>query len=392
MTPSDTPCQGLSDEEIAKELKALNERVKQLETMLKRRSEAESKPAEAKHFHSVKGLADRVRRVEERMEEKFLPEKWAERITLSGFVEVEAGYEDMDFSDPVTPDTTTSDITLATAVLGVDVDIAEHVQGHILFLWEEDETEPVDIDEGFIVIDGKDVVPLYLNAGKMYVPFGYFESHFISDPITLEIGETNQSAVKLGWTNGWLDLCAAAFNSDIEEIGEDNRIGGFVGSVRLTLPEGIVEKLTLMAGAAHISNIGDSDGLEGEIPGTVTGHVGGGSAFLSASYKERYFFEAEYVGAVKRFEAGELDFDGGGAFEPRAWNLELAFRPVENLELGVKYEGGDDLGNFLPDKQWGVVFNYNLLANTSLALEYLHGEFENDDSRHLMTIQLGLAF
>ena len=353
---------------------------------------AETKEPAEKHYHSVKGLSERVRKIEDEIKDEDQPWKWAEKVTLSGAVEIEANHESMDFKDPATQDTDTSDLTLATVELGVDVDIAKHVKGHVLFLWQEDDTEPVDVDEGFIIIDGEDRFPFFLNVGKLYVPFGYYESHFISDPMTLGIGETNQSALKVGFVNDWIEICAAAFNGDVDETGADDTIDGYVGSLTVTIPEGMVPNLTLMLGASYISNIADTDGLEGETPGTVCDHVGGFSAFLSASFMDKFFFEAEYLEAMDEFAAGELSFDGGNRFGPKAWNLELAYALTEKLELAVKYEGSDDLGGFMPEQQYGAAVVYSLFENTSLALEYLHAEFANADARDLITTQLAIEF
>lgn len=36
------------------------------------------------------------------------------------------------------------------------------------------------------------------------------------------------------------------------------------------------------------------------------------------------------------------------------WNIEFSFLPVQALEIAVRYEGGDDLGDdFLPDERYG---------------------------------------
>jgi hypothetical protein len=98
------------------------------------------------------------------------------------------------------------------------------------------------------------------------------------------------------------------------------------------------------------------------------------------------------VTALDHFNPGELRFDGGEKREPRAWNLEFAFAPMEDLEVAVRYEGSDDTNDFLPEAQFGGVVSYGLFENTSLALEYLHGEFENNDERDLLTAQFGLEF
>ncbi len=392
--------QGMSNHELMQELKAMKTRVEQLEAQLKKQAETQQgsqdrelqEGLQVESPIGVKGLSDRVRRVEEQLKGKSFLGEWAERLTFSGLIEVEAGYENIDFDDPDADDEDSSDITLATVELGVDADIAKHVGGHILFLWEEDDTEEVVVDEGFIILDGEDVVPLYLNAGKMYVPFGYYESHFISDPLTLEIGETRESAVKAGFANDMFDLCLAGFNGDIDETGDDDHIKGYVASAIFTLPEETLPDLGLMAGVSYISNLADSDGLQEETPGEVDSTVGGLGSFLSISYLERFFFEAEYIGALDSFKAGELSFDGGQEFEPKTWNFELAFAPMDRLMLAARYEGGDELGDFLPENQYGAAVTYSLFENTSIALEYLHGEFANNDERDLLTTQLAVEF
>lgn len=60
--------------------------------------------------------------------------------------------------------------------------------------------------------------------------------------------------------------------------------------------------------------------------------------------------------------------------------------------LAARYEGGDELGDFLPENQYGAAVTYSLFENTSIALEYLHGEFANDDERDLLTTQLAVEF
>ncbi|MEZ4485840.1 MAG: LbtU family siderophore porin [Syntrophotaleaceae bacterium] len=316
----------------------------------------------------------------------------AQKVSFSGLVEVEAGYIDVESDDPAV-DGDESDLVLATVELGIDVDFIKHVSGHVLLLWEEDDTEPMDVDEAFIRLDGAEVLPLYLQAGKMYVPFGNFDSHFISDPLTLELGETRESAAIVGYANDLFDLSFGVFNGDIDEEGDDDHIDSFVASAVYTMPEGVVEGLELTGGVSWISNIADSDVLGDEIAdGELNDKVGGIAAFVSATLNEKWSLIAEYVGALDAFEAGELNFSGGEKMEPKTWNVELGYAVTDALEVALRYEGGDDLGDLLPDSQYGIVASYALFKNTSLALEYLHGEFENDDEQDLVTAQLAFEF
>ena len=383
----------MTNHELMQELKATQKRLELLENLLKNRVEKPRVKGEQHKQSSVgvKSLNDRVRRLEKQSEENPLLGTWAEKITLSGLIEVEGSYEDVDYDDPGTPDEDSSDIALATVELGIDADITKHVGGHILFLWEDGESS-VNLDEGFIILDGEDVVPLYLNVGKLYVPFGNFESHFISDPLTLEIGETSEGAVKAGYTNEWVEACVSVYNGDVEEAGDDNsHIDDFVASINITPT--ISEDFSLSFGVSYISNIAESDGLEGETSGTIVEDVAGVGIFASIAYKERFFLELEYVSAIDNFHAGDLSFDNGRDLEPETWNIEFAFLPTEDLELAIRYEGGNDLGDdFLPDTRYGGVVSYSLFDATTLAVEYLHSSYDNDDEADTVTVQLGVEF
>jgi hypothetical protein len=236
-------------------------------------------------------------------------------------------------------------------------------------------------------------VPLYLDAGRMYVPFGYFESHFISDPLTLEIGETQETAVKVGFANEMFDISVAAFNGDIDEEGDDDHITSWTAGAVFTLPNEQFPDWGLMLGASYISNIADSDGLSdalGEEFGVdnIADDAPGAHAFLSLSFMERVFLEAEYVAALDDIEPTGTTEE----FEPKAWNVELAFVPVEDWEVGLRYGGTDETLNLLPEDQIGGVVSYQLFENTTLALEYMHSAFENDDETDAVTTQLAIEF
>ena len=76
----------------------------------------------------------------------------------------------------------------------------------------------------------------------------------------------------------------------------------------------------------------------------------------------------------------------------RERRLEVAL--VENVELAIRYGGSDDGGaDFLPETQYGAVVNWGFFENTNLAVEYLHGEFEEDyQETDTITAQLAIQF
>ena len=340
------------------------------------------------YAENIEDLYERIEKLEAKAEKKGVLDSLSEKITLSGVIEVEADYakngEDA------------SDIVVATVEVGIDAQIAKHVSGHILFLYEEDDT-PFDVDEAIISINGEDVVPLNLNVGQMYLPFGNFESHMISDSLTLELGETRESAVVAGFATDLIDISAGIFNGDVNEMEKDNKIESYVVSAVFTLPENTVADFGLTAGASYISNIGDSDSLQEEIA-TVEDYVPGYSAFVSISVLDKFFFNAEYLTAADEFAAGELSFDGGQEFKPSTWYAELAVGIIEDLEIAAHYAESDDCGSddcgddCLPKNRYGAAITYGPFENTSLALEYLHDKFENNDEADIVTAQLAIEF
>ena len=72
-------------------------------------------------------------------------QKIGDNIELSGLVEVEASYSEADGDD-------SSDIVLAELELGIDAEITDWFSAHILFLYEEDETDGIEVDKAFASI------------------------------------------------------------------------------------------------------------------------------------------------------------------------------------------------------------------------------------------------
>lgn len=323
----------------------------------------------------VKSIEDRIRQLEESIDRGVLGDKWYDRAQISGVIEVEAEHEKDDFTDPAVEDEKTSDVDLAAVELVVNARIVDHIDGHVMIKYEEDD---IFMDEGFITLSSTGTFPAYLIAGRQYIPFGNFDSHFVTDPNTLILGETNEGAVVAGYRFGGetVDISVGAFNGRAQEVGDDDAIDSFVASVAVNPMEG------LMFGASYTSNLAGSDTFNEFVvdPDNLDSLVGGWSAFASFEFLERFKMIGEYVGALDEFEAGELyDAADTNKRQPAAWNIELGVAIGENVEVAARYGGSDDGGaEFLPETQYGAVVNWSFFENTNLALEYLHGEFEDD--------------
>jgi len=346
-------------------------------------------PDERSEIENLKKRIEALEAEKEKPKAPFVIEALANKLRLSGLLEVQASFAKVEGGDE------SSDLALATAQLEVEGFINESIAGHIIFLHEEGAEESVVVDEAAITLfcPGKFCSGRFsLAAGKLYVPFGRFNSFFISDPLTLELGETNNTILFLGWAiTDFVVLKVGTFSGDTDTAGSNNTIDSLVASLEVTPVKGVT------FGASYISDIAESNiGLVRDDPvlGNVyASSVPGASAFLSLSLGH-FGLEGEYVAAIKRFERAVVavgeELTGP---RPQAWNLELAWIPDDRWQVALRGEGADDFQEDL--SRYGATVSYGLFRNTVVALEYLWGEHQgvqNDEREHALTAQLALEF
>lgn len=309
-------------------------------------------------------------------------------MDLYGTIEVQAYVLESDSDD-------ISDIILATAELGIDVRPVKHVSGHITLLHEEDDTD-LEIDQGYIRIDGEEKCPFYAEAGQLYLPFGNYESHFISDPLTLQLGETRESALVLGYSHSLFGVSIGIFNGEVnEEDEDDDMIDGFFANAVYTMPE--KRDLALSTGLSLISNLGDSDGLTDQLSPAgapdmeIDDYVPAAAAFVNASWKEKLFGKFEYLRALDEFESDDLEFTSSDV-EPWALNIEVAYAVTDLLEVALRFGASDDADGFLYESLHGAVATFAPNDYVEVALEFQHGEYEDGSDETMATLQLALGF
>ncbi len=342
-----------------------------------------------------------------------------ERVTaqdeVSGVVEVETAYE-----DPYKGDST-SDAALATMELGVAARITDWVGAEVILLHEEDETD-IEVDVATMTLGPADG-PWSFTAGQFFVPFGTFESNFISDPMTLELGETRETALQFGFESNGIHGALFAFNGDNDEDGDD-RIASFGAAIGYSTER---EGFEFAVNLSYISDIGDSDSLQdviadglaagpdGEIDDLETTtninetedndadydtHVEGWAASAMLRLGNLSLL-AEYLGASEDFESHEVEFDGDGA-EPSsymieaAWDFDLAGKPAT---IAVGYQETDEaLALELPEERFLLGFSVEMMEGVALAIE---GAFDDDygesdggtgKDADIVTVQLATEF
>ncbi len=412
-----------SNEDLMQQIKILQQKLAELEKKVEKQqvSIAETK----KNQKEIKEASDMLKTLKE-------------HISIGGTVEVETNFTGIDRKGA--SGDSSSDITLSTAELDIEAKLHKYASANLVFLWEEDDTEPVDIDEGYITLGNTDYFPFYLKAGRMYVPFGNFETNFVSDPLTLELGEIQESAILGGVFYKGIDFSVYAFNPDINENKDNNpdiikswgatlsfEFGpANAGSPGTEAHEAynnhilnvLPEDITLTMQFSYLNNLADTNDFKDAFGdngwgSSVKDYVGGFHAFLMAEFKG-FNLIAEYLGATDDFK--KSDFAGiGKKFQPETWNFELGYTfPCwcnRDVTIAVKYEGSNDAAFIDPElfmeKQYGIAFSTNLFTNekwgteVNLSLEYLHGEADdslvkflgsNIDNKDSVTIQLQGVF
>ena len=410
------PVQAETYDDLKAEIRALMEQNKALTERLKRVEE------ELNHLKAREG-AEKMAEPQGEGESGtsgFLSEA-QKRVKLSGLLEFGGAYKNTSYKHG--DDVDESDLAMTTVELDFSAKLNNWVDVTGVLLYEDptftSDENSFDVDSASVVI-GNDQEPFTLTLGKIYVPFGGLFTYFpddplIDSPLTLLLGETNEKAAVLQYSNGGLFISTYVFNGDVEEEGEDeNRIESYGFDINFKYgfdfsqlnfykrgekyqhkEEACVD---FIVGASYISNLADSDYVSDMIGDTVDDYVGGMDFYLHMEHCG-LFLEAEYMGATEAFSEEVLSSGHTGA-RPYVWNLEAGFTYNwwKELEIAFKWAGSHDTeGLALPESRFGINFNQTLFEGVTFSLGYLHDEYhdhdvESRDDRDLMYGQMAVEF
>ncbi len=170
--------------------------------------------------------------------------------------------------------------------------------------------------------------------------------------------------------------------------------GNFVASVEVTPVKGV------LFGASYISDLAESD-IELVYEDSQLGNVYNSSvprvgAFVSLEFGD-LCFAGEYLTAARSFSrrvvaaAEEHEGELTGR-DPRAWNLELAYTPLEHWEFALRSEGAQDFQEDV--NRYGASVFHGLMEHVEIRLEYLYADAkgEDNDPSHTVTGQLAFEF
>ena len=306
-------------------------------------------------------------------------------------IEAEASYlrqSDFEFSDTA----------LSLFQLTANIDLPDDIRGHTVLLWEPESSESLDLDEATLRVGGVENNPWYVEGGKRYIPFGAFNTHFVSRPLSLQLAATHETTLLGGYTTRALTLQAGIFNGALDRDMTDFEDGldDIFASLTWT-PSPAFE-----AGMSWTSDFGESDMIQQSLFFEAIGYkrASGIGATLSASLGPVHI-DAEVVAAADDISVlGNVipvntpltnDTIYVRSFQPVAWNTELAVRIAQQWLLAVKAEGSDEF-DVLPEFRWGPGLVYAINASATVKIEYLAAEFAGSPDAQTAVVQLAAGF
>ncbi len=308
-------------------------------------------------------------------------ETTSRELSISGIIEVGFSvFKNFDKSQG-------SDITNDTVQIDIEKKISELATARITLLHEDGsdpDTKSVGVDEAFILLEKES---LFLKAGKFYVGAGNFKSEFISDPVTLELAETNENALAIGYRTALGEVSVFTFNGDTGKADQSDRVRSFGAHIESNFQRG---STTLNATISYMSNIAESDSL-GQ-PGIFsdknadaqTNDLSELTQSLTAGFdaeNESFVLHAEYFLTLGNFDKSDLDWSGQDA-QISALKLEAGLKSkVSEKEVLflLGYQSSEEallLG--LPQVRWLTGAKLSVEENIEVSYEF---KYEEDYSR-----------
>ena len=231
---------------------------------------------------------------------------------------------------------TESTIKLSTAEFDFDITANEWVTGTLVVGWDGDR-DVFTVTEAFITLGNTAEFPLFLKAGRFVVPFGIStgatvaaglrDTLSITDPLTIEVFETEEDSVGLGVEVNGFNAGAYAFNGQTNTGGGPDIVDQFGGYVGYRFKN---DNMSLDARVDAISSVFDSNNLALAYPEALRSAYAPGISAHARFGMGGFSLITEYDSALRstRF-AQVVGFTADGdpitravRIQPRAWMIE----------------------------------------------------------------------
>lgn len=243
--------------------------------------------------------------------------------------------------------------------------------------------------------------PWSLVAGRQFLPFGVFDTRMISEPLTLEVAETNEISISLGWNSGGLRAALFGFGKN-DGLESANGLAGYGVAFSYSSER---EEAGLALNLALTSDFSYSANMVGLLADTTANkgpadRITGLSAHAALRYGVATLI-AEYVGALESYATREMEFAGRGA-QPASWLLEAAYdfdAGGRTATAAIGYQATRQaLALELPARRLLAIVSVQLAEPFTLAVEwgrdsdYAAGKGGTGESASFVTVQFSWAF
>ena len=251
------------------------------------------------------------------------------------------------------------------------------------------------LNMGYATIGNLDQSPIYFSTGKMYMPFGRYNSAMWTTPVTKSLAQILDTSTLIGYSKNGIYAEAFAYNTYQSTRNSLSQEGG--ANLGFKRSEG---KIPFEFGVSYVSNIADSQGMrdtgygsddnsssefEGfEVNGVELVHDVPGADIYGSIGVGKFTLIGEYVSATEAFDANDLSFNNEGA-KPSALQAEIDY--AMNIHgkpslIGFLYgETWESLALNLPKKSYNVVASTSIWRDTIQALQYsYYTNYTSDDS------------
>ncbi len=316
---------------------------------------------------------------------------WFNRIEIGGVIELEAANTSPSEGDSETE----ADVGTAELVIGAAIN--ESVSAEIVVEHDDDD---IVLADAFLTYAPADS-PFSVTGGQQGLPFGVYDTNLVSDPLTMDLGDTGQVSVVVGGEADRFNWSVFAFKGD-NKVDDNNRIEGYGAAIGYAV-EG--DGAGFGANVSWTSDVGDSDGLDEARDALgldgYADHVAGMSASAQLSLGDATLL-GEYVTALDSFDdAASFDIEGladgdedlqaelediaarlgAGGLEPSAWMVELAYGFAvgdRDATIAIGYQTTDEAyvpGVLeMPESRVLAGVSVDLMDQVGLALEWAKDE------------------
>jgi hypothetical protein len=223
----------------------------------------------------------------------------------------------------------------------------------------------------------------------MYLPFGEFDSHMVTDPLTKTLAETRESAFQFGYHNEQLTASIYLFKgSNKSDQGTADKVDNF--GFHLAYSEH-----NYALGFAYLNDIGDSDSLQGSINATlgnnnISDHTAGVAVNARLALNNFSLF-VEYISAIDEFAAGEFD---NVKAQPSAAHIELSYAlnlAGNHAMIALAAQRSNEArAADLAESRFLAGLSIGLLQQASLTFELSHDTAYNANDSNAITVQFAI--